>query len=258
MASTFDRDHAVYVAKLAEQAERYDEMVEEMKNVAKTVGELTADEKNLLSNGYKSVIGARRSSWRILSILEQKEESGGNEANVKRINEYRKKVEREISDTCTDILSILDEHLIPSCKPEHSIITSVFYIKMKGDYYRYLAEIKTGDDRNEAANESLKAYEAATRIAEAELPSTDPIRLGLALNHSVFCYEILYLPERACHITKKAIDEAIPGLDSLSQETYKHSSHILHLLQDNITAWSPDISEDAEGIIGKTASLMFD
>ncbi|KAL8481192.1 hypothetical protein ACS0TY_027644 [Phlomoides rotata] len=93
-------------------------------------------------------------------------------------------------------------------------------------YYRYLAEIKTGDDRNEAADESLKAYEAATRIAEEELPSTNPIRLDLALNHSVFYYEILHLPDRACHITKHAIDEAIPGLDSLSQETYKHSSHI--------------------------------
>jgi hypothetical protein len=45
-----DREEAVYMAKLAEQAERYDEMVEEMKKVAKMVGEqeLSVEERNLL------------------------------------------------------------------------------------------------------------------------------------------------------------------------------------------------------------------
>ena len=89
-----DREECVYMAKLAEQAERYDEMVEEMKKVAQMVHdqELSVEERNLLSVAYKNVIGARRASWRIISSIEQKEESKGNEEHVKRIKKYREVV----------------------------------------------------------------------------------------------------------------------------------------------------------------------
>ena len=82
------------MAKLAEQGERYDEMVEEMKKVAQMVHdqELSVEERNLLSVAYKNVIGARRASWRIISSIEQKEESKGNEEHVKRIKKYREVV----------------------------------------------------------------------------------------------------------------------------------------------------------------------
>ena len=85
------REEAVYMAKLAEQAERYDEMVNEMEKVAKLVteGELSVEERNLLSVAYKNVIGSRRASWRILSSIEQKEEAKNNEAHVARIKTYR-------------------------------------------------------------------------------------------------------------------------------------------------------------------------
>lgn len=66
----------------------------------------------------------------------------------------------------------------------------------KGDYYRYLAEFKTGAERKEAAEQSLKAYQAASEIANVDLAPTHPIRLGLALNFSVFYYEILNSPEK--------------------------------------------------------------
>nr|KJB59036.1 hypothetical protein B456_009G236300 [Gossypium raimondii]KJB59038.1 hypothetical protein B456_009G236300 [Gossypium raimondii] len=188
-----EREQQVYLARLAEQAERYDEMVEAMKSVAKLDVELTVEERNLLSVGYKNVIGARRASWRILSSIEQKEEAKGNEQNVKRIKDYRQRVEDELSKICNDILSVIDKHLIPSSSTGES---TVFYYKMKGDYFRYLAEFKAGDDRKEAADQSLKAYEAATSTASSDLPPTHPIRLGLALNFSVFYYEILNSPER--------------------------------------------------------------
>ncbi|KAI6705393.1 14-3-3-like protein D [Syzygium oleosum] len=241
MASTKERDGYVYVAKLAEQAERYDEMVEAMKSVAKLDVELTVEERNLLSVGYKNVIGARRASWRILSSIEQKEDSKGNEHNVRKIKEYRQKVEAELSNICGDVMKVIDEHLIPSCAGGES---TVFFYKMKGDYYRYLAEFKAGDDRKEAADQSMKAYEMASTTAEAELSPTHPIRLGLALNFSVFYYEIMNSPERACHLAKQAFDEAISELDTLSEESYKDSTLIMQLLRDNLTLWTSDIPED--------------
>ncbi|CAK9133243.1 unnamed protein product [Ilex paraguariensis] len=243
MALSKERENFVYIAKLAEQAERYDEMVDAMKKVANMDVELTVEERNLLSVGYKNVVGARRASWRILSSIEQKEESRGNEQNVKRIKGYRQKVELELTSICSDIMSVIDEHLIPSCTAGES---TVFYYKMKGDYYRYLAEFKMGNDRKEVADLSLKAYEAATSSAEAELPPTHPIRLGLALNFSVFYYEIMNSAERACHLAKQAFDEAISELDSLNEESYKDSTLIMQLLRDNLTLWTSDIPEDGE------------
>ncbi|GLJ29138.1 hypothetical protein SUGI_0574580 [Cryptomeria japonica] len=80
---------------------------------------------------------------------------------------------------------------------------------MKGDYYRYLAEFKSGNERKEVADQSLKAYQATSNTATTDLPPTHPIRLGLALNFSVFYYEILNSLERACHLAKQAFDEAI-------------------------------------------------
>ncbi|XP_033834614.2 14-3-3 protein epsilon-like [Periophthalmus magnuspinnatus] len=238
-----DKDNLVYKAKLAEQAERYDEMVESMKNVAFKQVELTVEERNLLSVAYKNVIGARRASWRILSSLEQKEQSKGGEDKLKMIRDYRKTVEQELKDICEDILDVLEKCLIPISTTGES---KVFYYKMKGDYHRYLAEFTVGNDRKAAAENSLVAYKAASDIAMTELTPTHPIRLGLALNFSVFYYEILNSPDRACRLAKQAFDEAIAELDSLSEDSYKDSTLIMQLLRDNLTLWTSDMQGDEE------------
>ena len=118
--------------------------------------------------------------------------------------------------------------------------SKVFY-KMKGDYYRYLAEFATQNDRKEAAENSLIAYKAASDISTSELVPTHPIRLGLALNFSVFYYEILNSPDRACRLAKAAFDDAIAELDTLNEESYKDSTLIMQLLRDNLTLWTSDI-----------------
>ncbi|ODV80357.1 protein BMH2 [Suhomyces tanzawaensis NRRL Y-17324] len=233
------REDSVYLAKLAEQAERYEEMVENMKAVASSGQELSVEERNLLSVAYKNVIGARRASWRIVSSIEQKEDAKGNETQVALIRDYRAKVEAELSKICEDILSVLTDHLISSAQTGES---KVFYYKMKGDYHRYLAEFATADKRKEAADLSLEAYKSASDVAVTELPPTHPIRLGLALNFSVFYYEILNSPDRACHLAKQAFDDAVADLETLSEDSYKDSTLIMQLLRDNLTLWT-DLSE---------------
>ncbi|KAH6788539.1 general regulatory factor 2 [Perilla frutescens var. frutescens] len=238
------REENVYMAKLAEQAERYEEMVEFMEKVSGTLpekDELSVEERNLLSVAYKNVIGARRASWRIISSIEQKEESKGNEEHVSTIKSYRSKIEQELCNICDGILKMLDDRLIPSASSGDS---KVFYLKMKGDYHRYLAEFKTGAERKEAAESTLTAYKAAQDIANTELAPTHPIRLGLALNFSVFYYEILNSPDRACSLAKQAFDEAIAELDTLGEESYKDSTLIMQLLRDNLTLWTSDVQEE--------------
>ncbi|KAH3901895.1 uncharacterized protein SCDLUD_001679 [Saccharomycodes ludwigii] len=238
---SLSREDSVYLAKLAEQAERYEEMVENMKAVASAGQELSVEERNLLSVAYKNVIGARRASWRIVSSIEQKEEAKEkSEHQVSLIRTYRSKIESELTKICDDILAVLDTHLIPTASTGES---KVFYYKMKGDYHRYLAEFSSGELREKATNSSLEAYKAASAIATTELPPTHPIRLGLALNFSVFYYEIQNSPDKACHLAKQAFDDAIAELDTLSEESYKDSTLIMQLLRDNLTLWTSDMTE---------------
>ena len=122
----------------------------------------------------------------------------------------------------------------------------IWFIFRKGDYHRYLAEFATGNDRKQAAENALVAYKAASDIAMQDLAPTHPIRLGLALNFSVFYYEILNSPDRACRLAKAAFDDAIAELDNLSEDSYKDSTLIMQLLRDNLTLWTSDMTQDGK------------
>jgi len=234
------KDYNVYMAKLAEQAERYDEMAEYMKKVSQCDEELSVEERNLLSVAYKNAVGSRRASWRIISSVEQKESSKGNNEASTRAGEYRTIVEKELDDICEKILNLLDNSLIKNSSNGES---KVFYYKMKGDYYRYIAEYKSETKKKEASDNAHDAYKAAMEIAKAELLVTHPIRLGLALNFSVFYYEVLSNPEEACKMARQAFEDAIAELDNVSEDSYKDSTLIMQLLRDNLTLWTSDENE---------------
>merc|ERR1719409_1269927 len=200
------RDKSVYFAKLAEQAERYDEMSEHMESVAKTGDELSVEERNLLSVAYKNAVGSRRAAWRIITSVQQKETSKGNADNAAYAKEYCGKVESELQDICDTILSLLKDKLIPNADGGES---KVFYQKMMADYYRYIAEFRDGDLKSAAAESARQAYADAAAVAEKDLAVTHPIRLGLALNYSVFQYEVLQQPDEPCKMSRTAFEDAI-------------------------------------------------
>merc|ERR1712048_853371 len=210
MGAMANRDKEVYFAKLAEQAERYDEMANHMENVGKGGEELSVEERNLLSVAYKNAVGSRRAAWRIIASVQQKETSKGNEDNAEFAKEYCGKVETELDKICQTILGVLDGNLIPKASNGES---KVFYQKMKADYYRYIAEFTEGDKKSKAAESARAAYQDAQNVAEKDLAVTHPIRLGLALNYSVFQYEVLQQPEEACKMARTAFEDAIAELD---------------------------------------------
>ncbi|KAA3675905.1 14-3-3 protein epsilon [Paragonimus westermani] len=245
-----DRDSKVLLAKIAEQAERYDEMQKAMTEVAQMPGELSTEERNLLSVAYKNVIGARRSSWRILSSIEQKD--GDENAPASQAQKMLQRVvEKELDEICNKILDLLDKHLIPSSETYES---KVFFYKMKGDYKRYLAEIAVGEKRSKASEDSLVAYKAASDIANEHLPTTNPVRLGLALNFSVFYYEILNNPQRACELAKEAFAKATQDLEEMREGSIKDSTLILQLLRDNLTLWDSDVQGEEEADAAQKAA----
>jgi len=248
--SKFSREDLVFLAKLAEQTERYESMVARMKRVVEMGEPLNEEERNLLSVAYKNVVGSRRSAWRVASSIDQKEE----DEKKKELAKFDKeKIEEELENLCKEVIQLLETKLIVVVDHDKSVPkeveAQVFYLKMKGDYYRYLVEVKMNEkDREGSKSKSQEAYEAAKNLSDDKLSVTHPIRLGLALNYSVFHYEILSNRDGACQLAKGAFDSAIEKLDTLSEESYKDSTLIMQLLRDNLTLWSsvdnPDDVQD--------------
>ncbi|XP_032240188.1 14-3-3 protein zeta isoform X1 [Nematostella vectensis] len=236
------KEELVQMAKYAEQAERYEDMAKAMKEATEISETLEQEERNLLSVAYKNVVGAKRSSWRVISSIEQKLE--GSERKKQNTETYRQTIENELNEVCETVLKLLESKLIPNAQSTES---KVFYLKMKGDYYRYEGEVAGADRRREVVEKALQAYKEAKEAAETgdgKLAPTDPIRLGLALNFSVFHYEIQENQEEACKLAKQAFDDAIAELDSLNEDQYKDSTLIMQLLRDNLTLWSSENQED--------------
>jgi len=246
MASTFDlskfklndaRKDLVFLARAAENAERYEDMTKVMTHLVSVVGtgsDLTTEERNLLSVAFKNVIGSRRAAWRTLN-------AGVDEGKFDDLLlAYRKQVESELSDVCLDVLNLLEDTLVKNNTKENE--ARVFYLKMTGDYYRYLAEFVTDKAYEQKAADY---YKQAQEISQKVLEPTHPIRLGLALNYSVCFYEILKDKKAACELAKSAFDQAISGLDKLPEASYKDSTLIMQLLRDNLTLWTSESNQGA-------------
>ncbi|XP_038614344.1 14-3-3 protein sigma [Tachyglossus aculeatus] len=239
-----ERASLIQKAKLAEQAERYEDMAAFMKAAVERGEELSCEERNLLSVAYKNVVGSQRGAWRVLSSIEHRGPEEGGEERGPEAREYREKVEAELRAVCGAVLALLDSHLIKRAGDAES---RVFYLKMKGDYYRYLAEVAAGDDKKRTIDSARGAYQEAMDIGKNEMPPTNPIRLGLALNFSVFHYEIASSPEEAIALAKTTFDEAMAELHTLSEDSYKDSTLIMQLLRDNLTLWTADSAGEEGG-----------
>lgn len=105
-------------------------MVDAMKQVAAMKSNLSFEERNLLSVAYKNIIGARRASWRIITGIEEKEQTGSDKKIMSK--SYRAALEKEISDICVDILDVIENHLLKNLDESatDAFEAKVFYKKM--------------------------------------------------------------------------------------------------------------------------------
>ena len=239
---SYKREEYVYLAKLYERAERFPDMVKAINKFVELDPKLTKDERNILSAGYKNIISDKRASWRLLNSMERKEEKK-NSSQTANIKEIKKKIESELNQICEEIQNIIDKYLIPNASDNEY---KVFFLKLKGDYYRYKCEFANDKDFDDTCAKAEKVYKEAYEIANKEMPITNSTRLGLALNYSVFYYEIKGLREEACNIAKNAFDESMKVLDDLEKSRAKDTLLIIQLLKENLILWSNEMNEEEE------------
>eukprot|EP00483_Globobulimina_turgida_P000432 UN00432 len=222
----------VSMIRIAETAERYDDMCYLVKQLVISTSEnnvdLDVEQQNLFSVAFKNVVGSKRASWRTLS-------GGFDNVDCKLLDAYKNIIGNEIETKCLEVIDLLQSHLIKNN-------TNHFYYKMTSDYYRYLSEVCENEEyENKCEHYTDKAMECLNKLSVIH-----PTRLGLSLSYAMMYYEILKQPEKACDIAKKAFDDAIEHLDeliTLNDLQYKDSTLIMPLLRDNLTLWTSDMDE---------------
>ena len=230
----------IFMARVADQAERYEDMVNFLKEImSESEDDVSVDVRNLLSVGFKNLIGSRRAAWRTVSAIEQNKKY---EQFSNSCGEYKTKIENELTEICEDIIaSVRDNSLKKADSPE----SKTFYLKMIGDYYRYIAESVKGDKLAEVTEHALDFYGQATESAK-ELPTYNSTRLGLALNFSVFYYELKNDSKKACELAQEALDGAKADIESMDNDEARDAISIVELLKENLDLWKESEGEDNE------------
>ena len=229
-------EEKIFLARVAEQAERFEDMVSFLEEVLDAKGEsLTADERNLLSVAFKNLISSKRTAWRTISAIEQ------NPKYTKfgdALATYKHNIESGLQQDCERVISdIKNKVLNKNCEDE----AKGFFVKMVGDYYRYIAETAKGDKLEQVKQNALKSYEQASNI---NLPACNPTRLGLALNFSVFHYEVMKNHKKACELADQALQDALEKIDELPEDDFRDAKSIIELLKENLTLWKEEENED--------------
>ena len=252
--NNLERQQLIYMAKVCEQSERFEDMLEYMKQVLQLGVSLNVEERNLLSVAYKNFVGVPRSAWRVLQSLEEKEkkdvkdrtEEPNRDVRLDLLRQCKKDTEEELSKICKEIISSIDDVCLKKAEENDESDAKVFFLKMKGDYYRYIAEYIPEEEKNGISAKASESYKEAYALAEEKLKTTNPIRLGLALNYSVFFYEIDDDNKKACEIAKKAFDDAIADIENIDESHYKDSTTIMQLMRDNLTLWTSEMAGDGD------------
>ena len=234
----FTREEYIYLSRLYEKAEKYPDQFKFINKYVELDPKLSKDERNILGSGYKNIISDKRSSLRIINSLEKR-----NIYQASYIKEIKEGIEKELSQILAEVQKILDKFLIPNAI---DIENKVFYLKLKADFMRYKCEISYGKELEENIFKTGKVYKEATDIANKELNINNSTRLGLALNYSVFYYEIKKAKEEAINIAKNAFDEAMKIIDDLEISKAKDTLLIIQMLKENLISWCNEMNNEFE------------
>jgi hypothetical protein len=237
-SKVYTREECIFLSRLNEKADKYSEMFKYINKYVELDPKLSKEERNILCSGYKYIISDKRNSLRILNNIEKR-----NTYQLAYIKEIRENIEKELYQILLDIEKMLDKYLIPNAI---DIENKVFYLKLKADFMRYKCEISYGKELDDIISKTEKIYKEANDIANKELMISNSTRLGLALNYSVFFYDIKKMKEEAINIAKNAFDDAMKILDNLEISKAKDTLLIIQMLKENLIFWCNEINNEFE------------
>jgi len=244
------------MAEYAEQMEKFDDMRQAMKHFVERRKCLAIEERNLFVDAYKTIATKLRGQWRVAvglfhtnntdTMAELSHNADGKKVTLKeqerlfvlRKNESRllmAQVAKEMRQVCDEVIALITDYLIPSVIDQR-LEDHVFYLKIRADYYRYIAETMEGEARKIFGEKAENAYQEAHRKS-ISLTAYNPIKLGLMLNMAVFHFEIYGNQTRAVKIARDAHDKCLSNMGKVPDDMIKDVKVIQDLLRDNLMLW---------------------
>jgi 14-3-3 protein epsilon len=150
--------------------------------------ELTPQERNLCASAYKSVVASRRAELKVIQAMESKAKEG--DSIFYALDRYRNDITQELGKTCLHIIKLIETEVLPNKHHIKGAEAIVFFKKMVADFNRYLCEFPEEENFEAYKEQAESCYREAEAIAHSNLPQTNPVRLALHLNMSVFLWEI--------------------------------------------------------------------
>lgn len=258
----------VFLAKLNHSVGRFGVMLDCVKNIVGLGFPLTDEERNLLLIAYETLMAQQRSAWRVMKaqaadcqrVLDDEEEWGSYKAvadETKIVSDHYRihHIAKEFKAFCEDMAKVVRGIVIPveernlmarhrlaggsrTARPVNAAL--VYYKKLLADSYRYMGEMAEGKEELESAAEAAEGlYNAAKKNADSVFGPAHPVRLGVMLNMSIFYYDVMQKPDRACKIASIAFREGQAALDSVEDESEAaDASMVLLNLRDNMRLWA--------------------
>jgi 14-3-3 protein epsilon len=238
-------DKAFYLASVCIRFDKYEDAVRYVDEMVKLKeGELTEDERHVVITGYKFFIAEKRTAWRNMFKIEVKEQ------NTKlMMNEIRSMYEESIIKACERFINLINNYIINTVKTDQN---TALFLRVKADHFRYMAEITNAQTLFNNKQSAFHFYKQAYEISN-KLDSLDVIKLSIALNYSVFLYEILNKRLNAIFYAKEALTRALIELkgftaEEISDEKFRESLNIVEIMNQNVHAW---YKEELESVSAK-------
>ena len=187
----------------------------------------------------KASVDPIRDSLRTLMLSYDNEVDMVHALNAEMIQQFKEKTHNQLAEYCHFIIDMITEKLLPkSTSPKDK----VYCQKMRGDYFRYLAEFASQKDLQITISEAHKAYLDAFSISQCLLHS-EPLKLSLILNFAIFTFEHLKNTADAVEMLQKARREAEIDMGQLDQTAHNESLGILQAMRTNLIVWFDDDAE---------------
>lgn len=241
------REDYLFLTQIYEKANSNDGMLLGIKKCIELNNKLTTEERRLFSAAYANTISKVRRNLRYINheIKKLEKSSKPNKNQDAILAELKQSMEKEIISYCEEVQNLIDNTLFPALSDEQ-VEEKIFYLKMKGDYFRYLCEIIHDDNFDSISEETESCYKQALAAAEEVLPISSPVRLGVALNLSVFYAEIKKDKETAISIATNAFTGAMSCLEELEKNQNREVLFLVKMLEENMKLWGKSFDDKDE------------
>lgn len=234
--SKLNRSELMEMAEVAMKCERYKDAVRFITDAIKAYSkpEFTKEERLLVSNGFRNLIGGCRVAMKsVTSSI--KSSADIPQHTVVLMERYKTQLANEVVRLCQIAIHMVDDYLLPVALDPINVIS---FLKMKADCFRYIAEVVPPQEQEANVRQSLEAYSKAMDLALKFLAPPDLIRLEIALSFSVFLFEILNDPLLACELSQFTLDEVSHYELKISKESFRASLVVINLLQHDVYVWT--------------------